>query len=70
VIPHRIRHEVHNNYFNADALGFEDCAPRSLWGMHNAATRAFKALGLGPMFEANISLAELFDGETQEAIAS
>jgi hypothetical protein len=62
IIPHRIRHEVHKNYFDAEALGFEDSAPRSKWGLHNACTRAFKALNPGPMFEANFGLTTLLDG--------
>lgn len=58
-LPHRIRHEVHEAYFRAEELEYTDCMPRSKWGLHNACTRAFKALNPGPMFEANVGLTRL-----------
>lgn len=30
------------NYFKAETLGLEDSKPRSIWGLHNACTRALK----------------------------
>lgn len=58
-IPQRILPDVHNAYFRAEEQSFEDCAPRSKWGLHNAFTRAIKALTPGPMFEANFGLTSL-----------
>lgn len=60
IIPSRIRPEVHEAYFNAEQLGYEDCAPRSKWGLHNSFTRAIKALNPSPAYEANIGLTQLF----------
>ena len=59
IVPSRIRPEIHNAYFNADALGFEDCAPRTKFGLHNAFTRGIKALNPAPAYEANIGLTHL-----------
>jgi len=60
VIPGRLRPEVHTNYFEADRLGYTDSAPRSVWGLSNAVTRAIKALNPGPAFEANVGLTRVF----------
>lgn len=34
--------EVASNYFRAHELQYADCEPRTLWGAHNACTRALK----------------------------
>jgi hypothetical protein len=44
VLPVSIFDEAATNYFKAETLGYEDSAPRSAWGLHNACTRAVKAL--------------------------
>jgi hypothetical protein len=44
VLPVSIYDEAASNYFRAEKLGYEDSAPRTSWGLHNACTRAVKAL--------------------------
>jgi hypothetical protein len=60
VIPHRLRPDVHEAYFRAADLGYVDCAPRSVLGLHNAFTRSFKALNPAPAYTANVALTRLF----------
>jgi hypothetical protein len=60
VIPHRLRPDVHEAYFRASDLGYVDCAPRSVLGLHNAFTRSFKALNPAPAYTANVALTRLF----------
>jgi hypothetical protein len=60
VIPHRLRPDVHTAYFQASALGYVDCAPRSLLGLHNAFSRSFKALNPAPAYTAQIGVTRLF----------
>jgi Domain of unknown function (DUF932) len=60
VIPSRIRPEVHAAYFDAARLNYEDCAPRTAFGLHNSFTRAIKALSPAPAYEANLGLTGLF----------
>ncbi len=43
VLPARLFDDVHDFYFTASDAR-PDCAPRSLWGLHNACTRAAKDL--------------------------
>lgn len=59
VVPSRVRPEIHEAYFSAERLGYPDCAPRTKMGLHNAFTRALKALNPGPAFEANLGLTRL-----------
>jgi hypothetical protein len=59
VIPGRLRADVHTNYFDADALHYADCAPRTKLGLQNAFTRAFKTLNPAPAYGANLSLTRL-----------
>jgi len=44
VMPVSIADEAAENYFRAEALGYADSQPRTTWGLHNACTRAVKAL--------------------------
>ncbi len=44
VLPVSIYDEAATNYFRAAALGYPDSQPRTTWGLHNACTRAVKAL--------------------------
>lgn len=59
IIPARIRPDVHQAYFQAEDLGYADSAPRTKLGLHNAFTRAIKALNPAPSFEANVGLTKL-----------
>jgi hypothetical protein len=61
IIPSRIRPEIHAAYFNAAALGFEDCEPRTAFGLHNAYTRGIKALSPAVSYESNLGLTSLFN---------
>ena len=61
VIPSRIRPEIHAAYFDAATLNYEDCAPRTAFGLHNAFTRAIKALSPAVSYEANLGLTSLFN---------
>jgi len=44
VLPVSIFDEASTAYFRAEQLGYEDCAPRTVFGLHNACTRPVKAL--------------------------
>jgi hypothetical protein len=60
--------EVAQNYFKAEGRGFEDSSPRTAWGLHNAATRAVKALSPASMYRTTRSLGRYFGlGETVDA---
>jgi hypothetical protein len=50
---------VHVNYFRGPGLNYEDCAPRTKWGLHNSFTCAFKALNPEPAFSAQLGLQRL-----------
>jgi hypothetical protein len=43
VLPLRLLPEVNRNYFEPEDT-WTDCAPRTLWGIHNASTRALREL--------------------------
>ena len=43
-LPISLFEQAHDNYFRAEELQLEDSAPRTMWGLHNACTRAAKAL--------------------------
>jgi hypothetical protein len=64
LIPSRLLDDIDTNYFRAAELKYEDCAPRSLWGLHNSFTRAFKALNPAPAFTAQLGLTRLLDEVT------
>ena len=51
---------VAKNYFKADMLGYEDCSPRTAWGLHNSATRALKDLTVGSQFRQTVGLGRFF----------
>jgi len=51
-------------YFERSVLqpeAYQDCAPRSAWGLHNAYTRALKESQPNVAFNTNIALGRLFD---------
>jgi hypothetical protein len=60
VLPVSIFDEAATNYFRADALGYEDSAPRTVWGLHNACTRAVKALAPSSQFSTLTALGRAF----------
>jgi hypothetical protein len=62
-IPPRLFHQVHEGYFEP-SQDRPDCAPRTLWGLHNAFTRALKKLSPPRAWSANVGLGRLF-GLTQ-----
>lgn len=63
VIPMRLFHDIHAAYFQPSEVR-PDCAPRTLWGLHNAFTRALKRLSPQSAWSANVGLGRLF-GLTQ-----
>lgn len=60
VLPVSIFDEAAVNYFRADKLGYEDSAPRTAWGLHNACTRAVKALAPASQFRTLTGLGQAF----------
>ena len=59
ILPSKLLPTVHEAYF--DKLEeYPDCAPRSLWGLHNACTRGAKLLEPARQFEFTRSLGEVF----------
>lgn len=59
VLPVRYFDDVVSFYFEP-ATEATDCQPRTLWGLHNAFTRAMKALEPPRRFSATVALGELF----------
>lgn len=60
VLPVSIFDEAATNYFRAESLGYEDSAPRTTWGLHNACTRAVKALAPASQFRVLSDLGRSF----------
>jgi hypothetical protein len=58
VLPARLFHAVVGNYFTPEP-GWTDCAPRTVWGVHNSLTRAMRDMAPAPKFRATIALAGL-----------
>jgi len=58
IIPKNLLEPVHANYFGPEPT--EDCAPRNLWGLHNAFTRAMRKLAPQPLFERTVALGRFF----------
>ena len=59
IVPVRLFDDVSRFYFKPTDEQ-TDCQPRSLWGLHNAFTRAMKDLSPVRLFGANVSLGKLF----------
>jgi hypothetical protein len=59
VAPVRLFDDVHRNYF-APTAEMTDCVPRTKYGLHNAFTRAIKALQPSPAFQATTALGKMF----------
>lgn len=68
IIPNSLFDEVARNYFKAEQLGYEDSAPRTAWGLHNAATRAVKALTPASAFKTTVALGRYFGLGSQLAL--
>lgn len=60
VMPVRLFDDVHRFYFEPSAER-PDCAPRSLWGLHNACTRAMRDLSPTRAFNASTALGRAFE---------
>jgi len=60
VIGQSLFDEVSRGYFQAEKLGFEDCAPRTAWGLQNACTRAVKALSPASQYRTTYALGKYF----------
>lgn len=60
VPPARLFHAVVSNYFRPEP-GWTDCAPRTVWGVHNSLTRAMRDMAPAPKFRATIALADLLN---------
>jgi hypothetical protein len=50
IVPQRLLPDVAANYFEAEQREYLDCASRTRFGLHNAFTRAIKALDPAPAF--------------------
>lgn len=59
VVPVRLFDDVERFYFHP-AEDQTDCAPRSLWGLHNAFTRAMQDLTPVRLFSASVALGQQF----------
>lgn len=68
ILPYRLLPDVHRFYFNTDAADRPDCEPRSLWGLHNACTRAIQDLTSARLFGASIALGRHFDIDSADPI--
>jgi hypothetical protein len=66
-LPVSIFDDAATNYFRATDLGYEDSRPRTLWGLHNACTRAVKALAPASQFRTLTDLGRSFGLGTPEA---
>lgn len=55
VLPIRHFRRVANTYF-APAADMPDVAPRTVWGLHNACSRAIRDMAPAPAFEATVEL--------------
>lgn len=59
VLPARLVDDADRNYFRPDAE-WTDCAPRSLWGVHNALTRAIRTLSPTRQIAASTDIGRIF----------
>ena len=60
VIGRSLFDEVSRSYFQAARFGYEDCAQRSAWALHNACTRAVKALSPASQYRTTAALGRFF----------
>lgn len=59
ILPVRLFDDVERHYFRPEP-GMTDCEPRSLWGLHNAFTRALQSLAPARMFSASVAVSRHF----------
>lgn len=69
VIPVRLFDDVHRNYFKPTEEQ-KDCQPRTLWGLHNAVTRAIRDLTPVRGFNATSQLGRLFEDVVEGEVVS
>lgn len=67
ILPYRLLPDVNRFYFELDETR-PDCQPRSLWGLHNACTRAIQDLTPARLFGASIALGRAFDIDSADPI--
>lgn len=67
VLPVSIYDEAATNYFRAEQLGYPDSASRTTWGLHNACTRAVKALAPTSQFRILTGIGRAFGFGAPEA---
>lgn len=60
VLPVTLFDDAATNYFRAEQLQYEDSAPRTAWGLHNACTRATKALAPTSQYRVLTGLGKAF----------
>jgi len=60
VLPSSLYDAAASNYFRAETLGYQDSMPRTVWGLHNACTRAVKALAPSTQQDVLIGLGRQF----------
>jgi len=71
VLPVGIADQAAENYLAAEKLGYEDSAPRTAWGLHNACTRAAKALAPASQYRTLRALGQHFGlGEGTEVVGA
>jgi len=63
ILPVRLFHDVNRFYFKPTDEQ-TDCQPRTLWGLHNAMTRAARDLTPVRLFRASVELGRAFDLHT------
>lgn len=66
LIPLKLFPQVHTNYFDVAPAERPECQDRSLWGLHNAFTRAMKALPVASAWRATVGLGRLFGLRSKE----
>jgi len=66
ILPVRHFKPVVETYFSPSPE-MPDCAPRTLWGLHNAFSRAVRAMAPAPAFEATVELGTFFGLRAAEA---
>lgn len=69
VIPVRLFDDVHRNYFHPTEEQ-KDCQPRTLWGLHNAVTRAIRDLTPVRGFNATSQLGRLFENVVEGEVVT
>lgn len=61
IAPIRLFDDVSRYYFMPERMRAPECEPRTLWGLHNAFTRAFRDLQGPRAFSASVALGAAFE---------